>query len=116
MRLSTDPTDPAYIGGCPGKVRVLLDGIERTDVVTADEERRELVRYVRDSQGRLMVNLRSGEIQRETLYGAVVILMDPWAERVVKQLQEPDDPRRDSEPRGAHYLLRCDTGRADGWA
>lgn len=112
MRLSTDPQDHGYIGGCPGKARVLLDGIERADVVTADEERRELVRYVRDSAGRLVVNLRSGEIQRETLYGAVVIMMDPWAERVVKQLQEPDDPPRASEPRGAHYLLRLDAGRA----
>jgi hypothetical protein len=92
---------------------VLLDGIERSYVLTADEERRELVRYVADSAGRFVVDLKTREPLRETLYGTVVILMEPWAERIVRHLQRQDDVPRSSEPRGAHHLLRLDAGRAD---
>jgi hypothetical protein len=72
MRLSMDEGDPGYSPLARG-VRVFLDGIERTMVVTADEEKRALVRYVTNDKGRLRVNATGDDIERETLHGDVRI-------------------------------------------
>ncbi|WP_157266523.1 hypothetical protein [Azohydromonas aeria] len=74
MRLSVDPEDPDFLDGCNHMgVRVFLDGTERSEVVTADEERGLLVRYVTDERGKLVLNAARTEPLRETLHGAVAI-------------------------------------------
>jgi hypothetical protein len=116
MRLSADPTDPAWPGFHLGGVRILLDGIERSDVVTADEEGRHIVRYVRDSAGRLIIDTSTREPMRETLYGTVHIDMPEDTARTLRLLRQGDEQPRQREPRGAHALLREDAARRDGAA
>lgn len=76
MRISVDKSDPGYrtwiAAGRPR--RVLLDGIELGHVITADEERREIVRFRTDAQGRLIPNAERTACERETLRGTVCIL------------------------------------------
>lgn len=71
MRLSVDSDDPGYQPWAVGcKCRVLLDGIERSHVITADEERGMLVRFVTP----LRVAPDGKSVERETLHGIVAIL------------------------------------------
>lgn len=51
--------------------RVLLDGVEQSFVITADEDRGYIVRYVRDQAGRLHLNEDRTEVVREQVSGAV---------------------------------------------
>ena len=72
MRLSVDKNDPGY---CTerGRVRVTLNGVEIRGVITADEERRMLVRYVRDVEGRLGLRPSGDGLLTETIAGDVRI-------------------------------------------
>lgn len=70
MRVSVDKDDPGYSPQHMG-AKVFLDGIERSQVVTADEEQRLIIRYVTDQKGRLVID-RNG-VLRETLVGDVRI-------------------------------------------
>lgn len=74
MRLSADRNDPGFspISRDP-RVKVLLDGVERRDVVTADEEQRLIVIYARYPDGR--PKLAGRDWGTETLYGAVSIVL-----------------------------------------
>ena len=71
MRMSVNKLDPGYSNlGTPAKV--YLDGVLQTNAVTADEEMGYILRYVvRD--GKLVVNLESGEAEQEEVWGMVVI-------------------------------------------
>lgn len=71
MRLSVSEHGP-----CPG-VRVLLDGVERSRVFEADEERRFIVIAKTDEAGRLVLNAARDVIERERLEGEVVIITPP---------------------------------------
>ena len=79
-RMSTDKDDPGYAAWKSARangqqIAVLLDGLERTDVITADETKREITRGVIDSSGRILVDHDKGEIVTETLHGEVVIVV-----------------------------------------
>ncbi|KQP02468.1 hypothetical protein [Pseudorhodoferax sp. Leaf265] len=50
---------------------MLLDGVEQTGVLTADEERGYIVRYCRDAAGRFFLNEDRTEVVREQVSGAV---------------------------------------------
>jgi hypothetical protein len=52
---------------------VLLDGIERTAVITADEEGREVLRYVTP----LQINAAGDDAVTELLTGDVAIILPP---------------------------------------
>lgn len=71
MRLSVYENGP-----CPG-VRVLLDGIERTRVIEADEEGRFIVVVKVNEAGRLVLNAARDEVEKERLEGDVVIVTPP---------------------------------------
>lgn len=76
MRISADKADPAYVSptltrGCVIKV----DGRTVTEVLTADDERGEVLRYVTDEEGRPIVD--GEEFRMEVLRGRVEILCYP---------------------------------------
>lgn len=71
MRLSVNEHGP-----CPG-VRVLLDGVERTRVIEADEEGRCIVVLKADERGRLVLNAARDDFERERLEGEVTIVTPP---------------------------------------
>lgn len=72
MRLSVDKSDPGY---CPEtqRVRVMLNGQEVRGVITADEERRMLVRYARNSDGLIYLRPSGDALVTETVAGDVRI-------------------------------------------
>ena len=70
MRASVDKDDPGYAPHSIG-AKVFLDGVQRSHVVTADEEKRLIVRYVTDEKGRFKID--GDNVRRETLYGDVRI-------------------------------------------
>jgi hypothetical protein len=70
MRISSDPADRSYSNHLMHpKVKVYLDGIERSGVITADEERRTVVMVARDQKGNLIVD--GNDLRRESLLGTV---------------------------------------------
>lgn len=71
MRLSVKENGP-----CPG-VRVLMDGVERSRVFEADEERRFIVIAKTNDAGRLVLNAARDDIERERLEGEVAIITPP---------------------------------------
>lgn len=74
MRISVDSDDPGFSPLAAGTgLKVFLGGIEISHVVTADEERRELVRLVTDERGQLRLNAERDGAERETLRGDVRI-------------------------------------------
>jgi hypothetical protein len=96
VRVSSDPDDPGYAEYLAGLRRgvvwdVELDGVLlKNDCVTADEERGEVVRNVRDLHGRLVIDQgfervcgecgqvkpekSSRSVKRETLRGTVKLV------------------------------------------
>ena len=80
MRLSVDPLDLGYHPQA-NRCRVFLEGAERSNVVTADEERRYAVTYRLDDQGKTV--LRAGKPVKDEFWGAVRIELpegglQPW--------------------------------------
>jgi len=79
MRLSADKSDPGYvpwrIAVAEGKsIRVLLDGIEQREVVTADDELGVLVRPKLNWEGKLLIDPDNRDrVWLETLQGQVRI-------------------------------------------
>lgn len=71
MRLSVQENGP-----CPD-VRILLDGIERTRVVEADEEGRFIVVHKVDERGKLVLNAARDAVDRDRLEGLVTIITPP---------------------------------------
>lgn len=78
MRLSVDKSDPGYSPqAVQMRPRVFLDGVRMERVVTADEERGEVVRYRTGPDGRMVVAADGESLEREVLVGAVRIEVDP---------------------------------------
>jgi hypothetical protein len=73
MRVSANTDDPGYLNyvRMGGRVRVLLDGVERNGVITADEEKRMIVMVSRDESGNVKAN--GDEIATEVWTGNVHI-------------------------------------------
>ena len=75
MRVSVDESDPGYVEWARHRpLRVLVDGIERSGVVTADEEQRMAVILRRDEAGRFVLNADRSEVVRDVIYGDVAIV------------------------------------------
>lgn len=108
MRLSVDEDDPGFSPLFRG-VRVHLDGIERTRVVTADEEQRLIVRYFTDERGLMRLNKAGDGAERETLTGDVRIeVPDDHPSRRYGWLRPGEKPKHaDGGPvrPGAAYLV-----------
>ena len=75
MRLSLRKDDPAY-NPAATHCKVFLEGVQRTDVLTADEERRYALLEKRDEHGRPVIAQR--EIQTVEFWGHVRIETPPW--------------------------------------
>lgn len=72
MRLSCREDDPGFQPADKTLTAVIyLNGSEITGVITADEERGFILRYMRDEQGRIRVD--GNEARTEKLYGKVQI-------------------------------------------
>lgn len=72
MRVSVDRGDP----GCSNSVpfaKVFFDGAEVSGVITADEEKRMILQYVTDSEGRFQLNEARTEVLAQKRYGHVRI-------------------------------------------
>lgn len=76
MRLSVEKSDPGY-SPHTSRCKVFLAGAERSNVLTADEERRYAKVIRLDVDGRPVV--KGGEIQTEDFYGDVRIELSPYA-------------------------------------
>lgn len=73
--LKSDPGYPAWIqGGGYRRWRILLDGVEQRDVVTADDELGVVVRNRRDARGLIALNERRDAVIRDELRGLVRIV------------------------------------------
>ena len=79
MRVSVDKHDPGYAPILVGRVKVFVDGHERSGVITADEEARMLVVACVNERGVHQLNNDRTEVKRETVYGHVRIECDPHA-------------------------------------
>jgi hypothetical protein len=73
--MSADKKDPGY-ENLNHAARIFLDGIEKTRVITADEELGYLLRYVTTDSGETVIAPCGKELVMETLYGRVVIQID----------------------------------------
>lgn len=73
--MSSDPADPGYLPWMRSgrRARVFLGGVELSDVVLADEEKRMLVRCRTDERGRLVLSADRKRVLTETLHGDVRI-------------------------------------------
>lgn len=72
MRYSVDQDDPGYANWkAIGTARCWIDGVERGNVITADEEKRVAVLAVLDDHGMPKLNAARTEVLTETVYGAV---------------------------------------------
>jgi len=79
MRLSVDSRDPGYqawaaLGPQGSRVRVLVNGVEQTHCITADEELGYALVYETDAEGRLAHD--GALIQSKELRGYVRILIE----------------------------------------
>jgi hypothetical protein len=73
MRVSIDRDDPGFCGGTLFHNRVHLDGVEQTHVITADDVKGEIVRFLIGQDGKPVRNPVTREVMRETLRGLVQI-------------------------------------------
>ena len=73
--MSADKKDPGY-ENLNNSARIFLDGIEKTRVITADEEPGYLLRYATTDAGEIVIAPCGTELVTETLYGRVVIQTD----------------------------------------
>lgn len=72
MRLSIDPDDPGYSAWkCYGLARVFLDGVERKNVITADQERNYITVTEVDDRG--VLKLEGDKVKTVAMYGKVEI-------------------------------------------
>jgi hypothetical protein len=79
MRVSVTPGDPGFDQRAFGAgIRVFLDGHQRKEVFTADEQQRLVIILKRDEQGRIVLNEARDEALTESLYGDVRIELPEW--------------------------------------
>lgn len=75
MRYSCREDDAGFANFIKARpVRVLIDGVERGNVITADEDRRQALCTMRDERGRLVVDIEQRCIKTEWITGTVVVL------------------------------------------
>ncbi len=74
MRVSTVEGDPGYLDPITHVIEVYLNGVEVSEVVTADEELGVVVRAVTDSDGNIVVDYERSCVVYETLQGNVKIV------------------------------------------
>lgn len=79
MRISCDSDDPGFAIYFPliAEYRVLLNGIEQRETITADEDAGLIVRVARDEHGSLILNDARDDIVRELIRGKVEIVTAP---------------------------------------
>lgn len=53
MRLSVDPNDPGFDLEKSVRAKIFFNGVQINNAITADEEKRLVVRYVLDEAGRI---------------------------------------------------------------
>lgn len=75
MRLSMDPSDSGHHALAPMAKAVMLDGQRVRDVITADEEKGEILHAKRDEKGNLIVNRITEQFETEILTGKVQIVI-----------------------------------------
>lgn len=86
MRISTKAGDPGYSAWQDAikkglEVKIFLNGVERIDVITADEQNRLIVKSRRDGDGNFVLSPDRSEILTEVMRGDVRIeLSEPKAE------------------------------------
>jgi hypothetical protein len=73
MRVSLDKDDPGFCGHTLLQNRVFLDGEEQPHVITADDEKGEIVRFLIGVDGKPVRHPFTREPMRETLRGRVQI-------------------------------------------
>jgi hypothetical protein len=100
MRISSDPTDPAYTQHFH-LCRIWLAGAERSNCVLADEEKRYAVTLARDEFGRPVLD-KDGNQVRQEFWGDVRIESPDWL-----RLQTSGD--EDSGALGAAVWAMCQT-------
>lgn len=78
MRLSVDCKDPGY-SPWAFRARVFVNGIERNNVVTADEEQRMALCRVIDENGNTVRDAFTFEVRTEIISGDVaIVLPEGW--------------------------------------
>jgi hypothetical protein len=100
MRISSDPTDPAYTQHFH-LCRIWLAGAERSNCVLADEEKRYAVTLARDEFGRPVLD-KDGNQVRQEFWGDVRVDAPDWL-----RLQTSGD--EDSGALGAAVWAMCQT-------
>lgn len=79
MRLSVHKDDEGYLPYLQmlhrmRKPIVMLDGVEQSEVITADEERGEVLRHKTDERGNVIIAAGGHELETELLQGEVLII------------------------------------------
>jgi hypothetical protein len=76
MRISANSEDSCYSPETVNKVKVFLDGVDRTKgCVLADDELGEIEIYIKDEAGNFVVDETNNRVMRETLKGKVKIII-----------------------------------------
>lgn len=102
MRASVDPCDPDY-HPMASRCRVFLEGAERNNVITADEEKRFALLHRLDDRGRVVV--KDGKAATDAFYGTVRIeLPDGMDEAAFQRLNHA---RGGVHPGGARIVGEC---------
>ena len=81
MRISSDPSHPAF-SDCASMCRIFLDGVERNNVITADEEGRIAVTQRLDVHGHPA--LKAGKPMVDEFCGAVRIECPAWLRQEIE--------------------------------
>lgn len=68
------------------RCKVFLDGVERTKVIEADEEKRYIVRYQTDENGTIVLTADRSEVATETMRGDVRVALHPDDEWIRRRL------------------------------
>jgi hypothetical protein len=89
MRISSDTADSGYHPHF-NYVRIWLEGAERSNVITADEEGRFAITYRLDEFGVPVRDAKTGEPLTDRFYGAVRIECAPWLREAMESPEEPD--------------------------
>ncbi len=89
LRLSTDPTDPAYCEAAArnGGVRVFVDGVEVAHPVSADEAAGEAVAFDRGEDGNFVMD--GDQVARKTVSGVVQIVLPSELAHLREELGDP---------------------------
>jgi hypothetical protein len=77
VRISSNPRDRGYAPLASRNARVWLAGVERKDVITADEEQRFALCVVFDEHGRAVVDEKTGKPKTVDFYGDVRVELPP---------------------------------------